>query len=223
MAEWLDTVFAGFDFTILRAIHEFAVATGGFFTPLMYFVSIFAWKGLGMVLLGAALLFPRRTRRVGVCILLAVLLGALVTNLLLKPTVARARPYAGAGQITDWWIFAGGARESDLSFPSGHTTATAAAMVALFLSFKRRYAFPALIFALLMGFSRMYLMVHYPTDVLAGLLIGALAAVAAFFAVRALFRLAARHPENRFCRVLCGGCPADPSHKTGGAGGDRKE
>ena len=168
MAEWLDTVFAGFDFTILRAIHEFAVATGGFFTPLMYFVSIFAWKGLGMVLLGAALLVPRRTRRAGLCVLLAVLLGALVTNLWLKPAVARPRPYAAGSELYRWWIFAGGARESDLSFPSGHTASAFAAAFALWLQ-NRKLGVPALVLAAFIAFTRLYLYVHFPTDVLGGL------------------------------------------------------
>lgn len=209
MAEWLDTAFAGFDSAILRAMHVLALRAGGFFTPFLQFVSLFAWKGLGMILLGAVLLFPRRTRRCGLLILLAVLFGALVTNLILKPNVARARPYAdAAGQFSEWWHCVGAATESDFSFPSGHATATTAAMTALFLSFRRRYSFPALIFAGLMGVSRLYLMVHYPTDVLAGALVGALCAVAAFFALRAVWK---RLPPDSRLRALI---PAEPGGKT---------
>lgn len=200
MAEWLDTFFYGFDHAILGAIHDFAVATNGFFTPFMHFISLFADKAICMFLLGMVLMLFAKSRRTGACVFLAVCIGAVFTNLLLKQLVARARPYADeARALFEWWQYVGAPTESDHSFPSGHTTATAAAMTGLFLTTPKKYSFPALFFILLMGFSRMYLVVHYPTDVLGGLISGVAAAVLSYFLTRLIFRVLERHAENRFC------------------------
>ena len=69
-------------------------------------------------------------------------------------------------------------KQSDYSFPSGHTAASFAAAVILFLQLPKKYGIPALILAVLISFSRLYLGVHYPTDVLAGAVSGTLIALA---------------------------------------------
>lgn len=113
------------------------------------------------------LLFPK-TRRTGAVMAASLALEALFCNLLLKPLVARIRPY-DINTTVQLLI----ARPMDFSFPSGHAGASFAAASALFYS-KDRLWIPAVILASLIGFSRLYLYVHYPTDVLAGIVIGIL-------------------------------------------------
>lgn len=113
------------------------------------------------------LLFPK-TRKTGAAVAAALVLEALFCNLMLKPLVARTRPY-DINTAVQLLI----AAPIDFSFPSGHTGASFAAVSALFFR-KNRLWIPAVVFALLIGFSRLYLYVHYPTDVLAGVVIGIL-------------------------------------------------
>ncbi|MBE6595418.1 MAG: phosphatase PAP2 family protein [Ruminococcaceae bacterium] len=210
MAQWLDTVFSAMDLGVFTLMHNMAVAAGesagpeitSFLTYLMHFISFFAHDGLCMFALGVILMIPRRTRKLGVCVFLAVCCGGIITNLTLKPLVARMRPYANmehlAATVKDWWIAVGQPLESDRSFPSGHTTSATAAMVGLFLASRRKkYIWPVLIFPFMMATSRVYLMVHYTSDVLAGLISGFLGGLAAFFITRWLFGFLERHRNVR--------------------------
>ena len=216
MAEWIDAVFKNIDLSMFSFMHSLAVATGesvgaeitSWLTHLMKFISFFAHDGLCMFALGIVLMLFRRTRKLGACVFLAVCCGGLITNVTVKPLVARMRPYANfdhlAATVHEWWVMVGEARKGEgvfSSFPSGHTTSATAAMVGLFLASKsKKYTFPVLLFPLLMGASRIYLMVHYTSDVLAGLVAGTLGGVAAYFLAKLVFLKLEQHQTNKFCR-----------------------
>lgn len=127
--------------------------------------------GALFLLLAAVLLCVPKTRRAGVTALVAMAMGFVGTNLILKHLVARPRPFVELAGLTAL------VTESDPnSFPSGHTTAAFAFAVALWPNVPRRWmAWAGLCAAVLMAFSRLYVGVHYPSDVLAGALMGCLA------------------------------------------------
>lgn len=175
VAGWLSDFFGSYDDAVLCALHNLAEWAGTFVTPLMKGISMTGNKGILPVMLAALLLMFPKTRKVGICMLGALALGALVTNVLLKEWVARTRPY-GNPRYYDWWRYVDAPKMRDFSFPSGHTTAATASMMCLWQCEKKRYFAAGCLYALLMGISRNYLMVHYPSDVLAAMLIGTLAA-----------------------------------------------
>jgi undecaprenyl-diphosphatase len=175
-ALWINSTFAGFDAAITTAIHHLYEIGGGFFTPFFEFISLLGKGGAFLILLSLLLTFYRPTRRFGTAMCLGLALGALVTNCCLKVLIARARPYADESSIYyQFWQLVGMHTESDKSFPSGHTTAAFGACVSVFLIGKKRISWTALLFGLAMAVARIYLCVHYPSDVLAGFLVGTLA------------------------------------------------
>ena len=181
LALWLNTAFAGFDEAVATAIHQLYVAAGWFFTPFLSFISLLGKGGIFLILLSIALMLFRKTRRYGTTMLLALAIGALVTNVCFKPLVARPRPYTHDGSIfQQYWEMLGKHTESDKSFPSGHMTAAMAASLAVFLRGNKKVSWTALLFALAMGVSRIYLSVHYATDVLGGVITGSIGGFAGY-------------------------------------------
>ena len=113
----------------------------------------------------------------GFCGLLALLIGALITNVALKNMIARVRPYE---QFSDILLLL--ERQRDFSFPSGHACSSFAAACALYWTSEERnrvIGVLSLILAALIAWSRLYVGVHFPTDVLCGVLIGIFSAWAA--------------------------------------------
>ena len=128
---------------------------------------------------GILLLFFAKTRKAGVTALLALLLGALVTNLLLKNLLARPRPYDKIAGLTPLVK-----KLKDYSFPSGHTCASFAAAVVYWKMLPKVWGRAGVILAFLIAFSRLYVGVHYPTDVLAGGIIGGLMGLLAVYIIK---------------------------------------
>ncbi len=144
-----------------------------------------------MAVLGAILILFKKTRKFGMAVLFAVLVGTLLTNLVMKPLFARPRPYvyyADNPLFMSWYEFAGAHIESDKSFPSGHTTAAFELGIAMFLVFNKKYSWVFPVFSALIGLSRIYLMVHYVTDVIGGVLVGTFAGIMGYLIMTAIMK-----------------------------------
>ncbi len=139
--------------------------------PIVSFYTQLGNAGLIWIALSTLMLCFKRTRRAGVAGLLALGVGFVLTNLTIKPLAGRVRPWLTVKGLT-----ALVAEGDPNSFPSGHTCAAFAAALGWRPHLPRRWGNTALACAVLMGFSRLYVGVHFPTDVLAGALVGAASA-----------------------------------------------
>ncbi len=201
-ALWLNSFFAGYDRAILSLMHRLAVSMGGLLTPLTKLVTLIGEHGIVFFLAALVLMLFPRTRKVGVCMFGAVACGALITNVILKDLIARPRPFEAQELYRGFWEFLGSPAEDGFSFPSGHVTAAAAGMVSLCLSRGKKWVLPAVLWVLLMAFSRNYLMAHYPSDVLVAAVIGTASAFIAWPITKLIYRLLEQHDGSYFC-ALC--------------------
>lgn len=135
--------------------------------PVMRFITTLGDGGILWIVLTVLLLLFKRTRRTGVYCAAAMLLTLLAVNLTIKPLVRRTRPYEVVEGLR---ILVG--RQSDFSFPSGHSSNSLSCAWTIFRLAPRRWGIPVLALAIAIALSRLYVGVHYPTDVLAGAAIG---------------------------------------------------
>lgn len=186
-AQWINQTFAGFDVSVTTAVHKLYEIGGAFFTPFFEGISFIGKGGICLIIMSLLLTLYRPTRRFGTAMCLGLAIGAVVTNLIIKPWVARPRPYVDQSSIFyQYWLQVGQNVESDKSFPSGHTTAAFDCMTPVFILGNKRLKFLALTFAILMGIARIYLCVHFPSDVLGGMIIGILAGILAVLIAKKL-------------------------------------
>ncbi len=157
-------------------------------TPLLdkilAFITSLGNAGIIWIVLAVVLLILPKTRKAGIIVAAALLADLILCNLILKNLVARVRPYDVNTAIAILIK-----KPLDFSFPSGHTAASFAAMTALFLAKMKKAWIAALILAVLIAFSRLYFYVHYPTDVLGGIVVGILSGVLGYAIVEKLDKL----------------------------------
>ena len=183
----LDFFATSFDLPILEWIQE--NVANGFLDFLMPIITIFGDAGIFWIACAAVMLIFPKTRKTGLAMGVALVMGLLVCNICLKPLVARMRPLvyevdilgkSAAELLHSGQLLVG--KPSDFSFPSGHTIASFEAAGVLMLN-NKKLGIPALVLAILIAFSRMYLFVHYPTDVLVSVVLGTLFAILANYLV----------------------------------------
>ncbi len=184
----MDTLLA-LDGGILLWIQD--VLRQDWLTPAVAFFTHLGDHGLLWIALCALLLCFKKTRKAGAAGAIALLFSLAFTNGILKNLVGRPRPWLDVAGLTAL------VHEPDPnSFPSGHTSAAFAAAVAWCRTMPRRWmALAGLMMAILMGLSRLYVGVHYPTDVLCGVLVGCLCGVLAGLVIKKLPRFGDREGQ----------------------------
>ena len=172
MLALLNQLAVSFDLPILDWIQ--AHLQCGFLDAVMPIVTLFGEGGIFWIAWAVLMLVFPKTRKTGIAMGIALVMGVLICNVTLKPLVERPRPYdfqyENFGITIKLLIDA----QHDYSFPSGHTIASFEAAIPLMI-YDKRMGIPAMVIAVLVTFSRLYLYVHWPTDVLGGILVGAAA------------------------------------------------
>ena len=158
---------------------------------LMPIITLLGDAGIFWIAVSAVLLCLPKYRKAGLGMGIALLMGVVLCNIILKPLIGRIRPYdyqlEHFGKTIELLV----ATPHDFSFPSGHTIASFEAAVALTVRHKKLGA-AALVLAVLIAFSRMYLYVHYPTDVLASVVLGSALAFLGCFLAEKLYGFLAK-------------------------------
>lgn len=157
--DWLQSIDAG----ILLFIQEHLriEALNGFWKA----ITVLGNAGWFWVVLALILIIPRKTRKIGLTALLSMFVCFLVTNVVLKNWIARPRPY-----VTVSSIYPLIPKPAEYSFPSGHACVSFASAFIYYRMMPRKYGISAIVLASLIAFSRLYVGVHYPGDVLGGIL-----------------------------------------------------
>ena len=166
----LNTWAVTFDLPILDWIQ--ANMANPFLDMIMPWITVLGDAGIFWMIVAGVLAITKKYRKIGFGMAIAMALGLLVCNVTLKPLVARIRPYdlqETLGVTINLLI----EKQHDFSFPSGHTIASFEACTVILLG-SRKLGIPATLLAILIAFSRMYLYVHYPTDVIASVILGTL-------------------------------------------------
>ena len=145
---------------------------------IMIFITSLGNGGMIWIAATLLLLIPKKTRKVGIMSGAALLLSLLINNNLIKNIVQRPRPFV---TFTDLQIII--PTPSEFSFPSGHTSSSFAAAAVFYRHLPKRLGIPSVVLAGLIGFSRLYVGVHYPTDVIAGVVMGILLSYLAEFII----------------------------------------
>ena len=161
------------DFSVLYFLQE-NIRTD-FLDGVAAILSVAFNAGIVWFVICALMAIPKKSRSAALMVLCAVVLAFVIGELTMKNIICRVRP---CNVDTD--ILLAVSRPSSYSFPSGHSGSSFAAATAIFL-WNKKWGIPALVLAMIVALSRVYLFVHYPTDVMVGAVFGALCAVAVYF------------------------------------------
>ncbi|WP_019849946.1 phosphatase PAP2 family protein [Desulfitobacterium sp. PCE1] len=157
-------LFGKIDMNLLKLIHDYT--QNALFDKAMPIITFLGDKGLIWIFIAVALIASKEYRKVGTMVICALLLSSILGEGLLKHLVQRPRPFTVVPAI-QLLI----SKPLTYSFPSGHT-ASAFAAAGVLSKMMRKYRVYVVMLALLIAFSRMYLFVHYPADIIAGIMLG---------------------------------------------------
>lgn len=194
--------FLHFDLSVFQWVQTIH---GGFLDKLMVIITSLGENGIIFIVVALALLCTKKYRKAGIAIIAALLVMEIGNNLILKTIFARPRPFNLDPTVYSWWheVYKFPdlvSRPTSYSFPSGHTSSAFAAGIAL-LWYDRKFGIPLTLFAAVMGFSRIYVEVHYCTDVLFGALVGVVYALIGVLIVNKLYPIVMPKIEKKIGEI----------------------
>jgi undecaprenyl-diphosphatase len=176
--------FKKMDFSILNFIHN--TTQNPVFDKTMPFITWLGNMGLVWIAISILLILNKKYRSIGIMCIAALILTAILGEAILKNIIQRPRPFLQVPVINLLIT-----KPMSYSFPSGHT-ASSFAVVGIIFSTIKKFRIHAIILAILIAFSRMYLYVHYPSDILGGILLGLLCSKVVLLVYKNKF-----HPRKR--------------------------
>lgn len=151
----------------------------GFMDFIMPKITSLGNGGFIWILSAVCLMFSKKYRKSGIVLIISLAVGAVLGSIILKPLIARPRPCHVYGELPLLINI-----PTDFSFPSGHTMSSVSAAYVL-TSANKKFGYIAILLASLISFSRIYLYVHFPSDVIAGAIFGI---VIAYFSVKSFYK-----------------------------------
>ena len=155
------------DISIIEKIYRFQHNLNSeLFNKIMIFFTNLGDYGTVWIAIALILFLNKKYRKTGILAFVSLAICSVIVNIILKPLIQRPRPFT---EIADIILLI--KTPKDYSFPSGHTAASFV-MVYIFFRHIKKYFIPVFITGILIAFSRMYLTVHFPSDIIAGIIIG---------------------------------------------------
>ena len=184
------SAFLGFDRAVFEWVERiFDYGISGVLTPILVFLTRLGGGGILWIALAIVLMIFKKTRKIGFTVAGAIICMFFFNNVFLKNFFARPRPF-DLDVWKDWFVYPEFVTRPDsFSFPSGHSSSAFAAATGLTVSKKARFIVPGYVLAALIAFSRIYVHVHYPTDVIFGALFGIVYGVIAIFVCKFIIKL----------------------------------
>lgn len=178
------SIFTSFDFSAFQWIQDNIWC--GFLDKLMPVITYLSEGGAIWIIIAIICLFSKKYRKTAITVAFSLVVMLVLNDIILKNIFARPRPFNFAEfaplyeNLKDGLLIS---KPHGFSFPSGHAAMSFAAAAAMFWNKKWKLFTPSIILAVLVAFSRNYLMVHYPTDVIFGAVFGVLYSAIAYFLI----------------------------------------
>ena len=197
IASWLNSAFYGLDYGLASAANYLNSVAGGFFRPLSQIIDFIGDNGLIFIVIAVIFLLFKKTRKTGLSLAVGLIYTGIVALLVIKNVVGRPRPFLDTSSaFYQFWYEAGENYQSAPSFPSGHATSAMVFATVMFMSYNKKISWLWFLIPLLFGFTRIYLVVHYASDVLGGFILGGLLGVGAYYTMFGLYHL------PKFCKFM---------------------
>ena len=175
------SVFTSFDWSVFQLVEKL---WNPVLDAIMIFITHLGDDGIFWIALGVILCVFKKTRKYGVLLFLGLAFATVINNLVLKQIFERPRPFDFDGWPGEFIYPNLVEKPHSFSFPSGHTSTSLGAATPLLIKANKKWGIPVFILAVLVGFSRVYVHVHYPTDVIVGMIVGIVAGILAVVAFK---------------------------------------